>query len=451
MPTSPRETGEARTVVGTAGPQTSAERWFPLMQDQATEKRTRSSKGVTRAIEVRPGYWRKALTIDGQRQYAFGFTERECLAEERRLLNEHAQGRSTYRQPKVTLTEFAQRFMDDQARPQRPWSPSTVRAYQQVIDNMLPFLGHYTLQELQDVDVVEQGLEAMLVQMRARRRRPNDDCTVQRNRSRALLSRIFNYAIRLKKQTFIYANPMREVSKLETPNPRARRLPPSPRLAEFRQMLATSDIWHRQLLYTALELTDSCGGLRPGEVLALRWSDFTVDDQGEPIVVIQRHLAGQSTELVDGRKNHALGQDKSVLRNPITPDVLLVVERWRKRVLAQRLQLGRKWRGPSDPGAPEALLFYGYWGTPFGVSRLASTMQDEREKFGLPAHETPHMQRHHWATEVLEDGAPVSMVAEMLGHADPSITLAVYTAATTKGMRKLAEQRAVRRAESRTG
>ena len=100
------------------------------------------------------------------------FTERECLAEERRLLNEHAQGRSTYRQPKVTLTDFAQRFMDDQARPQRPWSPSTVRAYQQVIDNMLPFLGHYTLQELQDVDTVEQGLEAMLVQMRARRHRP---------------------------------------------------------------------------------------------------------------------------------------------------------------------------------------------------------------------------------------------------------------------------------------
>lgn len=420
------------------------------MQDQ-TSKRTRSSNGVTRPIEVRPGYWRKTITVDGERQYAFGYTEKEALDEERRLRNEHEQGRSTYGQSRVTLNEFARRFMDDQARPQRPWSTSTVKAYQQVIDNMLPFLGHYTLQELQDVDTVEKGLEQMLVQMRARRRRQKDDCTVQRNRSRALLSRIFNYAIRLKKQTFIYANPMREVSKLETPNPRARRLPPSPRLAEFRQMLATSDVWHRQLLYTALELTDGCGGLRPGEVLALRWSDFTVDDQGEPIVVIQRHLAGQSTELVDGRKNHALGQDKSVLRNPIMPDVLLVVERWKRHVRQQRLKLGRKWRGPSDPSAPDALLFYGWFGGPFNTNRLATTMQDEREKFGLPAHETPHMQRHHWATEVLEDGAPVSMVAEMLGHADPSITLAVYTAATTKGMRKLAEQRAVRRAESRTG
>ena len=160
---------------------------------------------------------------------------------------------------------------------------------------------------------------------------------MQRNRSRALLSRIFNYAIRLKKQTFIYANPMRDVSKLETPDPRTRRMAPSSRIAEFRQSLAQSDEWHRQLLSTALELQDGCGGLRPGELLALRWSDFTIDDHGEPIVIIQRHLEGQSTRLVDGRKGNPLGQDKSILRNPITPDVLEVLAHWKSRVKQQRL------------------------------------------------------------------------------------------------------------------
>jgi integrase len=84
------------------------------------------------------------------------------------------------------------------------------------------------------------------------------------------------------------------------------------------------------------------------------------------------------------------------------------------------------WRGGRD------YVFSTAWGEPIHpdtVSSLMTTLittHNERHKEPLP-HARLHDLRHVDATTLLLVGVPVHVVAARLGHADPAITLRVYT------------------------
>ena len=76
---------------------------------------------------------------------------------------------------------------------------------------------------------------------------------------------------------------------------------------------------------------------------------------------------------------------------------------------------------------PEAFVFSPstYGGEPYSPDSVSRATKRIADECGIEM--TPHMMRHWAATQLMAANAPVSSVAAQLGHADPSVTLRVYT------------------------
>lgn len=77
---------------------------------------------------------------------------------------------------------------------------------------------------------------------------------------------------------------------------------------------------------------------------------------------------------------------------------------------------------PKTPGT----VFLTSRGTPFAHTTLWLRIRQRARRAGLARHITPHMLRHSFATHLLEHGADLRVIQEMLGHASISTTQ-VYT------------------------
>jgi integrase/recombinase XerC/integrase/recombinase XerD len=151
---------------------------------------------------------------------------------------------------------------------------------------------------------------------------------------------------------------------------------------------------------TALELRDSAlfelayaCGLRAEELVSLTLAD--VDHDGE-----QLRVEGK------GRKTRFL---------PVG-EVALVA-------LARYLERGR---GALLVGDGEQALFLSKSGRPLGTGDVRRRLRVWSERAGLPAGASPHTLRHSFATHLLDGGADLRTIQELLGHASLSTTQ-VYT------------------------
>jgi integrase/recombinase XerC len=132
-------------------------------------------------------------------------------------------------------------------------------------------------------------------------------------------------------------------------------------------------------------------GLRIGEALALKIADA--------------HLSGGVLRVC--------GKGGKIRLCPILPLV-----RDRLRAWAARHPMA------GDKTAP---LFIGVRGKVLNAAVAQKILRDFRRARGLPEHATPHALRHSFATHLLENGADLRAIQELLGHASLSTTQ-IYTA-----------------------
>lgn len=86
-------------------------------------------------------------------------------------------------------------------------------------------------------------------------------------------------------------------------------------------------------------------------------------------------------------------------------------------------------RGGSTPR-----LFLGARGAPLSRQSAWAVLQSAAERAGLDAHVSPHTLRHSFATHLLQGGADVRVVQELLGHSSVATTQ-IYTHLTVDTLR----------------
>lgn len=79
-------------------------------------------------------------------------------------------------------------------------------------------------------------------------------------------------------------------------------------------------------------------------------------------------------------------------------------------------------------------IFIGIRGAALTPERVRQIVRERGEMAGIGVAVHPHMLRHSFATHLLEGGADLRVIQELLGHADISTTQ-IYTHVSTKGLK----------------
>lgn len=93
-----------------------------------------------------------------------------------------------------------------------------------------------------------------------------------------------------------------------------------------------------------------------------------------------------------------------------------------------RSELARRGRTPA--------IFLNVRGGRLSRQSAWQVLQDAAERAGINSGVSPHMLRHSFATHLLEGGADVRVVQELLGHASVTTTQ-IYTMVTVHALREV--------------
>ncbi len=158
-------------------------------------------------------------------------------------------------------------------------------------------------------------------------------------------------------------------------------------------------------------------GARQGELLALTWNDI---DLPGGVLAIRRSLQ----RVPGGTRFSTPKTDSSQRKVLLTPDTVDSLRQHRSRQLEHRMRLGRAYHDYD-------LVFPTATGEPRDPTALRNAWLQILRKAGLEFIDGRrfrfHDLRHTHASQLLEQGVPVPVVSERLGHANPSITLETYS------------------------
>lgn len=89
---------------------------------------------------------------------------------------------------------------------------------------------------------------------------------------------------------------------------------------------------------------------------------------------------------------------------------------------------------PAPDTSENSPVFINNTGYRLQTRTVRNVINEVVEKINLPKHVTPHVFRHSFATHLIENGADLRVVQELLGHASISNTQ-IYTHVSTQHLK----------------
>jgi len=139
-------------------------------------------------------------------------------------------------------------------------------------------------------------------------------------------------------------------------------------------------------------------GLRIGEVCALSWEE--VDFEAGTLTVRRTYHKGYLDTPKGGRPRFI----------PLSPELEAALRAYRARTAESSLRKGSRWIYSLASGKP----VYDGW--------IRDRFRKCIEEAGLPSTGEFHMARHSFASHLLGNGAPITAVRDLLGHAELTTT-----------------------------
>ena len=94
---------------------------------------------------------------------------------------------------------------------------------------------------------------------------------------------------------------------------------------------------------------------------------------------------------------------------------------------------------PREPQPPKSPVFVNKFGNRLTTRSVARMLEKLLAETGLDSRTTPHTLRHSFATHLLDRGADIRSVQELLGHKS-LVTTQIYTHVSTSGLREAYEK-----------
>jgi integrase len=199
-------------------------------------------------------------------------------------------------------------------------------------------------------------------------------------------------------------------------NPAAPVKPPQPRGEEIRplnreQVRVLFEAVSGDRL-EALYIVAVTAGLRRGELQGLKWDDLDLEAR---MLQVRRTLAEPKGGYIFEAPKSGKGRN---IR--LTQRAIAALRMHRKRQLEERMLKAGLWK-------EQGLVFPSAVGTPIWGGNLNRAFKATLQRAGLPKSTRFHDLRHTCATLLLMQGVNPKFVQELLGHADISLTLNVFS------------------------
>jgi integrase len=319
---------------------------------------------------------------------SFKGSRREAQAKLTELLA--AVGQGNYVEPsKVTVISFV-RARVDQWEAAGDISVRTAQRYRQLVENQIAHVENKMLQKLTRLDI--EGWHTAL-------------------RNSGLAARTIGHAHRVLSKALSDAERdgavVKNVCKLQR----------VPRVSDSEMVIVRDvpgfirKIQGERLYVPAIVALTS--GLRLGELLALRNSRVDLDAKTIEVCEALEETKAKGVVLKPPKS-------KAGRRTLTLPEITVeALREHRKQLLERRVKLGLGRLGPDD------LLFANLEGKPLRPSAVSSDWGNLAERIGMPEI-TFHALRHSHASLLIASGVDIVTISKRLGHAKPSVTLAIY-------------------------
>ncbi|MFC9983793.1 site-specific tyrosine recombinase XerD [Microbacterium keratanolyticum] len=223
---------------------------------------------------------------------------------------------------------------------------------------------------------------------------------------------------------------------------------PMPAASSIARLQSSVRGWHRFLVREGIDVDDPSARLRPPKLGRTLPKALTIDQ-------VERLLAAPSPDEASGIRDRALLELLYATGARVSEAVSLDVDdlahgeilRLRGKGAKERIvPIGSYARAAVDAyltrvrpelaarGRASAKLFLGVRGAPLSRQSAWLILRDAAEKAQISVDVSPHTLRHSFATHLLQGGADVRVVQELLGHASVATTQ-IYTHVTVDALR----------------